>query len=233
LQKLTKIRVLIVDDHAVLRAGLRMLIDSQKDMTAVGEAADGDEGVLQAVALRPDVVLMDITLPERGGLMVTEQIVEKCPGIRVLALTMHEDEAFVRGMLAAGAMGYVVKRSADLELLDAIRTVFRGKRFVDSRLSGAMLYEMFAVKGKQPGPEAMLSGRERTVLVMIAQGYTNSETADRLKLSIKTIETYRTRISEKLGIRSRPELVHFAIECGLLTPESFVPEVLNRSEHKK
>ncbi len=216
------IRVLIADDHAVLRAGLRMLIGAQADMQVVGEAADGDEAVRAARETRPDVVLMDLTMPgsgpASGGIRAIERLREEQPGVRVLVLTMHDVPAYLRTALAAGAAGYVVKRAADAELLSAIRDVHRGRPVLDPARAASV--HQSAV-GRRPvgGPTAgALSPREREVLDLIAQGYTNQQMADRLGLSVKTIETHRSRLVEKLGLRSRAELVRYALDSGLFAP---------------
>lgn len=216
------IAILLVEDHTLVRQALRLLINAQPDMRVVGEASDPASALEQAEALRPNVVLMDITIPEPGGIRTTEEITTRWPEVRVLALTMHEDEAFVRSILAAGGMGYVLKRAADTELVAAIRSVHRGHNFVDPNLSGAMLYEMLSQRSRpRRGTSALLSKRERETLVLVAEGYTNQEVADRLGVSAKTIETYRARLGEKLGLRTRHDIVHYAIETRLLSPESF------------
>jgi two-component system response regulator NreC len=213
-----RIRVLVADDHAVLRAGLRVLIGAQTDMEVVGEAADGDEAVQKAVDTRPDVALLDITMPGSGGIKAIERIRRECPTTRVLVLTMHDVPAYLRSALAAGASGYVVKRAADSELLSAIRGVHRGRTVLDSTLAVMVVQGAIGKKvtGGQPiGPASLLSPREREVLDLIAQGYTNQQIADRLGLSVKTVETYRSRLVEKLGLRSRADLVRYALDSGL------------------
>jgi two-component system response regulator NreC len=213
-----RIRVLIADDHAVLRAGLRVLIGAQADMEVVAEAADGDEALRKTVETRPDVALVDITMPGRGGIQAIERIRQGCPATRVLVLTMHDVPAYLRSALAAGAAGYVVKRAADSELISAIRGVHRGRTVLDSSLAVMVVQGAIAkrVGGGQPvGSASLLSPREREVLDLVAQGYTNQQIADRLGLSIKTVETYRSRLVEKLGLRSRADLVRYAVDSGL------------------
>ena len=212
------IRVLIADDHAVLRAGLRMLITAQPDMEVVGEAADGDEAVRKTLETRPDVAIVDITMPGSGGINAIERIRGASPATRVLVLTMHDVPAYLRSALAAGASGYVVKRAADAELLSAIRGVHRGRTVLDPTL--AVMVVRRALGKKQPGEPLggrgnVLSPREREVLDLVAQGYTNQQMADRLGLSVKTVETYRSRLVEKLGLQSRADLVRYAIDSGL------------------
>jgi two-component system, NarL family, response regulator NreC len=218
------IRVLLADDHALMRDGLRGMLDAQPDMEVVGEAADGAEAVQKAVETRPDVALVDITMPS-GGIGTIERMRQACPGTRVLVLTMHDTPAYLRSALAVGASGYVVKRAADSELLSAIRTVHRGHTVLDSDLA------VMAVHGspsRRPaggqGAAPPLSAREREVLDLVAQGYTNQQIGERLGLSIRTVETYRSRLVEKLGLRSRADLVRYALDSGLFGPGPAAPE---------
>jgi len=204
-----KTRILLADDHAILRSGLTMLIDSQADLTIVAEAADGIEAVEKARRIKPDVVILDLTMPKLSGFEALRQIRAECPDTRVLILTMHDDPAYGRSLLAAGALGYVTKKAADRELLLAIRTVREGRMFVDLSQAEEMLPQA-----------APLSQRERQVLEELARGFTHQEIADRLALSIKTVETYLARLSTKLGLHRRAELVRYALEIGLLGPES-------------
>ena len=215
---MTRIRVLLADDHAVLRAGLRVLINGQPDMEVVGEAATGEEAWRQADAVKPDVVLLDLTMPGMGGVEATERIVRDCPGVRVLVLTMHDDVAYLRSVLAAGAASYVLKRSADTELLSAIRITHRGGTYLEPSLAGDIVQDALGRRGR-PGEDSArspLSEREREVLRLVAQGHTNQEIADRLSLSVKTVETYRARLMTKLGLRTRADLVRYALSVGLL-----------------
>lgn len=216
---MTRIRVLLADDHAVLRAGLRMLINGQPDMEVVGEAATGEDAWRQAGALRPDIVLLDLTMPGTGGIEATGRIVRDRPGVRVLVLTMHDDIAYLRSVLAAGASGYVLKRSADTELLSAIRITHRGGTYLEPSLAGEVVEETLGRRGRQGEETARspLSDREREVLRLVAQGHTNQEIADRLALSVKTVETYRARLMVKLGLRTRADLVRYALSIGLLS----------------
>jgi DNA-binding NarL/FixJ family response regulator len=218
-----KTRVLIADDHAVLRAGLRMLINAQPDLEVVGEAADCPEALRKARELSPDVLTLDLSMPGGGSVKVIERLREECPPTRVLVLTMHDDPAYLRAVLAVGGSGYVVKTAADTELLTAIRAVARGRTFIDLDLAANKGQEMFGnAQGSHPArataPAPALSPREREVLQLLAQGHTNQFIADRLFLSIKTIETYRARIADKLGLRSRADIIRYAIEIGLIGP---------------
>ncbi len=220
---MAKIRVLLADDHAVLRAGLRLLIDAQPDLEVVGESATAHEAVLKAAETKPDVVLLDITMPGESGIHAIERIRRESPRTRVLVLTMHDDPAYARAVLAAGGSGHIVKEAQSSELLAAIRAVYRGRTFVDLTFAGAGGPGLVADAGGESraaevGPGRQLSQRERQVLQLVAQGYTNQQVADRLSLSIKTVEGYRARLAEKLGLRGRADLVRFALETGLLTP---------------
>jgi two-component system response regulator NreC len=221
-----KTRILLADDHAVLRAGLRALIDAQPDMRVVAEAGDGAETVRQAQDTRPDVAIVDISMPEGSGIDSIEWIRRRSPSTRVLVLTMHDDAAYARAALAAGASGHIVKDLEGAELLAAIRTVHRGGTVVHLARAGGVTAGAIAAPD-EPGPRpghALLSDRERQVLVLVAQGHTNREVADRLTLSVKTVETYRARLSDKLGLRTRAEIFRFARQEGLLSePEPGTP----------
>jgi two-component system, NarL family, response regulator NreC len=226
---MSKIRVLVVDDHAILRAGLRMLINAQLDMEVVGEATDGPEALRQARELQPDVALMDITLPKTSGLQVLEQLRQVCPYTRTLVLTMHDDPAYARSAFAAGGLGYVLKRAADSDLQAAIRTVYRGRTFVDSTLASSLLQDLLGKKAPhiltaRGAPGGLLSPREREVLLLLAQGYTNQQVAKRMSLSPKTVESHRAHIAQKLELHSRAELTRYALKSGLLTPHNLFPE---------
>jgi len=215
-----RIRIVIADDHAVLRAGLRMLLNAEPDMEVVGEAADGLEAVARARELRPDIVLMDLAMPPLGGVAATEQITGELQGVRVLVLSMHDDESYLHQVLRVGAAGYVLKKAADSELLAAIRAVQRGEVYIYPSLAKVLVQDMLRKESRPSGEERRsgnaLSEREREVLVLVAQGYTTQQIADQLVLSPKTVETYRARITEKLGLRGRAQLVRYAIEKGLL-----------------
>jgi two-component system response regulator NreC len=200
-----------------------MLIGAQADMEVVGEAADGEAAVAATVEARPDVALIDITMPGGGGVRAIERIRAASSRTRVLVLTMHDLPAYVRLALAAGAAGYVVKRAADAELLSAIRAVHEGHTVVDPRLAAQLVQVRH--RGREPGaaPASPLSPRERDVLELVAQGYTNQQIAGRFGVSVKTVETHRARLTEKLGLRSRAELVRYALDSGLLAPPGVVP----------
>ncbi len=215
-----KIRVLIADDHAVLRAGLRMLLDAEPDIEVVGEARDGLEVLARVRALTPDVLLLDLAMPRMGGLEVLGRIREVSPQTRVLILTMHEEEEYLREALRAGSAGYVLKRAAAEELLSAIRAVYHGGVYLHPEHARRLLEEMVDREVSKPEPETeSLSPREREVLRLIALGYTNQQAADALYLSVKTVETYRARLMAKLGLRTRAELVRYALQQGWIRPE--------------
>jgi len=209
-----RIRVLIADDHAVLRAGLRMLLEAQRDMEVVGDAGDGLEAAERAKELGPDIVLMDLSMPGQRSGDAIRGVRKACPSTRVLILTMHDDPAYLAAAVAAGASGYVVKKVADSELLTAIRAVYAGRTFVDYTSD---LSDRLPRLRSEAGPRAKeLSRREREVLLLLAQGNSNRQVADAIHVSVKTVETYRTRLGEKLGLKGRPELYRFAVESGLL-----------------
>lgn len=220
---MSAIRVLIADDHAVLRSGLRMLLDVHSDIQVVGDAADGPDAIRRARELRPDVVLLDLSMPGPRSGTVIRDVLRASPKTRVLILTMHDDEAYLRSALSAGAVGYLVKRAADAELLSAIRAVHAGRTFVDMtrapRREGALRAED---ETRSAAPKT-LSRREREVLKLLAQGNSNQQIADRIRVSVKTVETYRMRLSEKLALKGRAELYRFATESGILDPDATMP----------
>lgn len=212
-----QIRILLVDDHAVLRQGVRRLLEHHTDFNVVGEAADGEQAVERARALRPHVVVMDLAMPGIGGLEATRRIVELGQGVRVLALTAHDEEEFLLPMLQAGGSGYVSKGRDFDELADAIRTVARDQVFLYP--SGTRLLLQQYRQGTARTDHSLvgkLSRREREVLTLTAQGFSSSEIGARLGISPKTVDTYRGRIMEKLGLHRRSELVRFALHAGLL-----------------
>lgn len=215
-----KLRVVLADDHSVLRAGLRALLNGEPDIEVVGEAGDGQEAVALAERLRPDVVVMDISMPKLDGLRATRQITEHLPDVHVLILTMHDGDQYLLQALEVGGAGYVLKRSADTDLLEAIRIVAKGGAYLYPSAT-RLLLEAYR-KGERPnspGPR-VLSDREEEVLKLTAEGYSNTEIASRIYLSPKTVDTYRQRIMEKLGLHHRAELVRYALDHGLLRAES-------------
>jgi two-component system, NarL family, response regulator NreC len=219
-----RIRVLIADDHAVLRAGLRMLLDSQPDMTVVGEADTADEAANLEASLKPDVAILDLTLPARpggpssvpSGLEAIRRIKAARPEARVLALTMHDDEGYLRAVLEAGGAGYVLKRAADTELLSAIRAVWRGGTYLHPEHARLLVGRAPASGQTTDDSYGQLSPREQQVLRLIALGHTSQQVADKLSLSVKTVETYKRRLMTKLYLTSRAALVRYALQRGLL-----------------
>jgi two-component system response regulator NreC len=213
---------MIVDDHAILRAGLRMLVNAQADMEVVSEAPDGEKAVQEVREIRPDVTLLDLTMPRVGGMKALQEIALNCRETRVLILTMHDDPAYLRSALAAGASGYLLKRAVDAELLAAIRAVHRGGIFVDPRLASVLVQDVLGKRGKKAGsirPIKILSDRELQVLKLVARGYSSAQIAKQIAVGVKTVETYRSRFAEKLGLRTRSDVIRFAMQMGLLTPE--------------
>ncbi len=207
-------RVLIVDDHAVVRAGLRMLLDAEEDIEPVGEAGNAREGIFEARSLKPDVILLDVVMPGQSGLEVLPQLVHENPDAKVLVLSMQDDPQYVREAFAAGASGYVLKEAADAEVVSAIREVARGGRYVHPEL-GARLIAAEAEERRREA-EDPLSEREREVLRLLALGHTNQEIAKMLYISVRTAETHRAHIMQKLRLQTRAELVRYALEQGLL-----------------
>jgi two-component system response regulator NreC len=215
-----KIRLLVVDDHPVVRAGLCTLLNAQPDMEVVGEAIDGDTAIERAGALQPDVVVMDITMEGIGGLAATREIAERFRASKVLVLTVHNSVEYLRQALDAGATGYVLKQAADTELAVAIRAVQRGEIYVypvfTRVLLGGQVQDGEAESPVQPDSYERLSPREQQVLRLVALGYTSRQIAERLYLSVKTVGTYRARLMAKLDLKSRPALVRYALKRGLL-----------------
>ena len=221
-----KIRVMIADDHAILRAGLRMLINAQPDMAVVAEVQNGQQAIETAREIKPDVVLLDITMPVSGGLHAIAEILKGNKFGKVLLLTMHSEPAYLRTALAAGASGYVLKKSVDADLLSAIRAVQRGRRYVDSELAGTFLEEVIGgnrVDSPTAAQTKLLSDRELQVLTLVAEGFSSREIADKIFVSTKTVETYRARFVEKLGLKTRADVVRYALDLGLLSAERFSP----------
>jgi two-component system, NarL family, response regulator NreC len=211
---MAEIRVLIVDDHAVVRAGLRLLLDAEDDLEPVGEAGSGREAILEARSLRPDVILMDVVMPDGSGLDVLPTLLHERPETKILVLSMQDDPQYVRQAFAAGASGYVLKEAADTEVVAAIREVARGGRYVHPELGARLVTaETDAARRAEEDP---LSEREREVLRLLALGHTNQEIAQQLYISVRTAETHRAHIMQKLRLSTRAELVRYALAQGLL-----------------
>jgi DNA-binding NarL/FixJ family response regulator len=212
IQMQTKIRVLLADDHTILRKGVRLLVDSQPDMEVIGEARNGREAVEQTRRLKPDVVVMDVSMPEVNGIEGTRQICDELARTKVLALSMHKDSVYVREILRAGARGYLLKDSEDGDLLRAIRAVYRGEAYLSPAISDAVLTDY---RRHVSNPVDLLTSREREILSMIAEGKTNKEIATALNLSVYTIESHRGSVMEKLNLHNTGDIVRFAIRNGL------------------
>jgi two-component system, NarL family, response regulator NreC len=211
------IRVLIVDDHAVVRAGIRLLLDREEDIEPVGEAGTGREAIFEARSLKPDVILMDVVMPDQTGLEALPTLLHERPETKVLLLSMQDDPRYVREAFAAGASGYVLKEAADAEVVTAIREVARGGRYVNPEL-GARLVAADA-DARRRAEDDPLSDREREVLRLLALGHTNQEIARQLYISVRTAETHRAHIMRKLNLSTRADLVRHAMDQGLLTEQ--------------
>jgi two-component system response regulator NreC len=196
-------------------------------MEVVSEAPDGEKAIQQVQEAKPDVTLLDLTMPRVGGMKALQEIAKKCRETRVLVLTMHDDPAYLRSALAAGASGYLLKRAVDAELIAAIRAVHRGGIFVDPRLASILVQDVLAKKGTKAGPSEpinILSDRELQVLKFVARGYSSAQISKLIAVGVKTVETYRSRFAEKLGLRTRSDVIRFAVQMGLLTPETLESE---------
>jgi DNA-binding NarL/FixJ family response regulator len=216
-----RLRILLADDHKIIRDGLKLLVNEQPDMRVVGEAGNGREVLEKARELKPNVVVMDLSMPELNGLQATTRLKEQHPEIKVVALTVHEDESYLRQLCQAGAAGYVLKRSAGEELIQAIRTVAKGGLYYDPTLANRALAGQRAPVTANGEPHAAdLSEREKDVLIQLAWGYSNKEIAAKLRISVKTVETYKVRIGEKLGLRSRSEIVQYTMRQGWMNETS-------------
>jgi two-component system response regulator NreC len=208
------VRVLIVDDHAVFRAGLRMLIDAEADLEAVGEAGNARDAVFQARALEPDVILMDVVMPEQSGLDVVPTLLHERPETKVLVLSMQDDPQYVRQAFSAGASGYILKEAADTEVVAAIREVAQGRSYVHPAVGARLVAAQNA--DARRAEEDPLSDREHEVLRLLALGHTNQEISAQLYISVRTAETHRAHIMQKLRLSSRAELVRYALDQGML-----------------
>ncbi len=207
------IKVLLADDHTIVRQGLKLILSAQPDFEVIGEAANGREAAELAEKLRPDIVLMDVAMPELNGIEATRRMVAANSRIKVLVLSMHKEAVYVREVLKAGARGYILKDAIDTELLNAIRSVARGDGYISPAVSGALLSDY---RQNLTDPIDALTGREREVLQLIAEGKTNKEVATKLNLSVYTVDSHRGKIMEKLNLHSTGELVRFAMKRGLV-----------------
>lgn len=212
-----ELKIFIADDHTIVREGLKALVGGQPGMRVVGEAADGQEAYRKILELQPHVAVMDISMPGWTGSEATERLHQDCPAVRVVALTVHEDEGYLRGLLEAGASGYVLKRSATEDLIHAIRTVASGGTYIDPNLAGRLVDAYIDARPAHPATDrGELTGREADVVRLIALGHSNKEIAAKLAISVKTVETHKARALERLGLHSRADLVQFALQRGWL-----------------
>ncbi|MEA2273357.1 MAG: hypothetical protein QOI98_2065 [Solirubrobacteraceae bacterium] len=210
------LHILIADDHGIVRAGLRMLLDRQEGMRVVAEAEDGVDAVDKALSQKPDIAILDVAMPRMTGLQAARHIHDQAPEVHVLLLSMHDDERYLLEALKAGASGYVLKRAADTDLVDAVRAVARGNSFISPHAEGTLLKKVLS--DPDGDPTEKLTPREREVVKLIAEAYTNKEIAAILNLAEKTVESHRANVLAKLGMRDRVELVRYAIRRGLIEP---------------
>jgi two-component system response regulator NreC len=207
------IKVLLADDHTIVRQGLKLILSAHPDLEVVGEAANGNEVINLAEKLKPDVILMDVAMPELNGIEATRRLHQISPRMKVLVLSMHKEAVYIREILKAGARGYILKDAIDTELVNAIQSVARGDGYISPAISGALLSDY---RQNLTDPLDLLSTREREVLQLIAEGKTNKEVATRLNLSVYTVDSHRGKIMEKLNLHSAGELIRFAVKNGLV-----------------
>ncbi|KMY54264.1 histidine kinase [Bacillus sp. FJAT-27231] len=214
------IKILLVDDHSVVRMGLKMLLNNHSDIEVVGEASEGNEGIQKALELHPDVVIMDLSMPHgKDGLSATSELKKQLPHVHILILTMHDDEEYLFQAIEAGASGCLLKSAPHDELLSAIRSVASGQAYLHPSATRRLMEEYIGTirqSGSGGGSYHSLSDREREVLTLIAKGYSNKEIAEQLVISVKTVETHKGNLMEKLQMKTRPELVAYALKKGLL-----------------
>ncbi|KQP80280.1 response regulator transcription factor [Methylobacterium sp. Leaf117] len=215
---MNRIRVALADDHPIVLAGIRALLNATPDIDLVGEATSGSDALTMICSLKPDVAVIDISMPGLNGLELTERVRSECPGIKLLVMTVHEDAAYVQPLLQAGARGYLLKRSAAEDLLRAVRAVAAGGVYLDPSVAGHALSDTHASAGSAASGQSKeaLSPREAEVLRLIAQGFSNKDIARRIDLSVKSVETYKARAAEKLGLRTRAEIIRHAAAQGWL-----------------
>lgn len=210
------IKILLADDHQIIRDGLASLLEQQKDMQVVGQAEDGRQALRMALDLMPDIVVMDISMPNLNGIEATAQLRKDCPGTRVVALSMHSDKRFVAGMLKAGARGYLLKNSAFNELVQAVHTVMSGETYLTPKIAAVVINDYIqSNRGEKAAGLEALSSRERETLQLLAEGKTTKQIAGELFISVKTVETHRQNVMKKLGIFNMADLVKFAVREGL------------------
>jgi DNA-binding NarL/FixJ family response regulator len=214
---MTRLRIFLAEDHVMVREGLKALINAQSDMDVIGEAGDGQAAVQQAKELQPDIVIIDVSMPRMNGQQATSKILKVCPQVKVLALTRHTDSGFIQQLFRAGASGYVLKQSASSQLIDAIHTIATGNHYIDPAITGKVInsYTNRQIK-LDAGSQNPLSEREEEVIKMVAWGYSNKEIAARLDISIKTVEAHKANSMKKLDLRSRIDVVRYALLQGWL-----------------
>lgn len=213
------IKIIIVDDHAMVRSGLRMLLSSKEDIEVAAEASEGDEGIRAALEHRPNVILMDLSMPHgKDGLTAASELKKQLPDVAILILTMHDDDEYLFRAINAGASGYVLKNAPHEELLTAIRSVAKGDAYLYPTATKRLMNEYVDRLNRGEGSDdyATLSEREKEVLELAAKGYSNKEIAEQLIISVKTVETHKSNVMEKLGLKTRPELIKYAMKKGLL-----------------
>lgn len=215
---MSKLRIFIADDHALIREGLKKLIEAERDMEVVGEAENGADACKRALATQPEVLLLDLSMPVMNGIEATRKLAAECPATKVLGLTVHEDPAYLRELLEAGAAGCVLKRGAPKELFAGIRAVAKGGIYVDPQLASSFIQSLAQPRRESVMGRGELSPREVTVIRLIASGYSNKEVAAQLDVSVKSVETYKARSMEKLGLKNRVDLIRFAAARGWLKP---------------
>jgi DNA-binding NarL/FixJ family response regulator len=215
-ERTTPLRILLADDHVTVRHGLKLLIDTQPDMKVISEASDGKTAMQSALAVKPDVIVMDISMPGMNGLAATRALKQKQPNVVIVTLTRHGDDAYVQELLRAGVAGYVLKQSAPTELLQAIRAAAAGGQYLDSTVTARMTARLLGRADRSSKPLVDLSDRESAVLRLIAAGYSNKEIAVQLSLSVKTVEAHKANAMRKLGLRGRIDIVKYAVLQGWL-----------------
>ena len=211
-----KIKILVVDDHALVREGITSLLSRRKDIEVVGQAADGEQAVTKTVDLHPDVILMDISMPRMNGLEATQEIRTRFPGARILVLTQHEDKEYVLPMLRAGAAGYIFKRARSTELVAAIRSVFSKGVYLSPEVASTLVEEISTPEEIRVEEQSPLTRREIEVVCLVAEGLSSREIAEQLHLGVKTVETHRANIMEKIGVHNTVELIKYAIREGII-----------------
>lgn len=220
-----KIHILIVEDHTLFRTGLKLILSSQDDMEVIGETGSGKEALLLAADLKPGVILLDLTLDDMHALEIVPDFKKIDPALKVLVLTMHDKEAYIRKTLESGGDGYLLKKAADIELISAIRAVNRNEIFLDPSLTRTVLKDLYNSYDRNslngPAPKSMLSKREKEVLGLVALGFTNKQIASKIMVSIKTVESHKSRIKEKLNIHNRSDLVKYAMDKGLMNNKNW------------